>query len=157
MKVCIGISVDETKSNSGNDSSVNNDELLDESFSGMLPFFTMLSPSKKLVGRCYTFEDRKFFIPEKTIESTFALDGVSFLTCLMLHFIRGKFGNLIHHQVNPTVYKFIKYLYGIRLRKLAPANLDEAGEAVQIMFRNTARKAFEMARKILINKENNNN
>lgn len=127
----------------------------DGEFSGEMAFSSVEIPSNtnNFLGRIYALENMKLFIPDNIIKaskqrSTTAdtNEGISFLTILLIHFVRGKHGDLSTERVNPVVYRFIKFLYGNRLKKLTSTNLEDP--ATDAVFQKLSAQAFKNAQAI---------
>lgn len=108
------------------------------------------SKGRLFQGRVYVLDKLKFFLSHNIVNelknrstSIDANEGLMFLTILILHFVRKPFGNLTTARINPVAFKLIKYLYGVRIQKLASVNLHS--EATQAVFSQLVTIAFKKA------------
>lgn len=129
-----------------------NNILYDDEFSGTLGYvkMTLHTKGKSYLGRSYAVEDRKIFLTDHVVSQLKCRtitgevkEGIDFVCILLVNMIKGKYGSLEKRQVNPTVFRFIKYLYGKRMSKLASIDFDDP--AASTVFNKICDEAFPKA------------
>lgn len=131
----------------------------DDEFSGDIGFVsaTYELNGKKYTGRVYAMDEKKLFVSnnivmelKKRSSEDNMNEGVDFLCILFMYFLRGKNGKLADGLVNPSVFHFIKFLYGRRIMKIGPTDLDNP--ATTAVFNSICREAMAKAKGIFAKK-----
>lgn len=105
-----------------NDASVDAHEAeIDVPFSGELVYknIDIQRAGKTIKGRSYELSGQKHFLPENMVSalSSKRRSNKTFLTILLVHFVRGTAGSLEAETLNKSCYQLIRHLYGVSLSK----------------------------------------